>query len=329
MQIFEIGGNRYSYNTKKEFYYKVTKDFYLKDSKLFKIVLSKDSNDNKNSTFIEIIKDHKFYFDITSEKKEQWNEIVNELVEKYGGGLVENFDSVNSEEEKEQTDEELVELIKNDMEKNVKPNTKLHRMLQWSPIDDNGNSEWFYFNDVYKREDYDAETDNKIIPHNGNSWYRTILKYLKYETVTEGSRISGYRFVGYNVENRRKKVDRRINPTIRKILQNSGCSHCGIPNRDHEPHEIDHKNGRYNDEFIFDYKKQKIDDFQVLCQKDNKYKRTCCLKCVETEKRFDAQFLGYPISVTQGTLQYENDLGCVGCYWFDPISFKSKLMLSK
>lgn len=75
-------------------------------------------------------------------------------------------------------------------------------------------------------------------------------------------------------------------------------------------------------------KTQLLSDFQAMSKPANDAKREFCKKCKETDIRFDAKSIGYNISVTEGTLNYDKDLGCKGCYLFDVLNFRKNLVPS-
>ena len=52
-------------------------------------------------------------------------------------------------------------------------------------------------------------------------------------------------------------------------------------------------------------------------------------ECKATNKRYDAKLLGYTISVTIGTINYDNAIGCKACYWYAPKAFNQELVLKK
>lgn len=89
--------------------------------------------------------------------------------------------------------------------------------------------------------------------------------------------------------------------------------------------EIDHKNGRKDDEKVMKLENQEIGDFQPLNRNINLLKRQKCRRCKETGKRFDARELGFNIGWTVGKEEYEEEIGCNGCFWFDPIDFRRSL----
>jgi hypothetical protein len=90
--------------------------------------------------------------------------------------------------------------------------------------------------------------------------------------------------------------------------------------------ECDHKNGRYNDPKVNEMSTQSPNDFQPLHKNVNTIKREYCKSCELTGKRFDAKKLGFAISWLKGNLEHSgNSDGCIGCYWYDPKDFHSKV----
>lgn len=216
------------------------------------------------------------------------------------------------------SEEQALNLMRDRVNK-INPNTQLGRLLFYSPIDLYGRSNIFYFSNIIN------EKDRRLIPNNGVQWERNTRKYLNVKLIKEGNKTIGYKFDGFNINNEIK--NRQINPEIRKYFDDKNCAHTGSPNKNYNKHEIDHKNGRYNEDNVFNIETQKIDDFQPLTQESNKQKREVCKKCKKTNKRYDATYLGYNISVIEGILEYNEELGCVGCYWYDCNKFKKSLGL--
>lgn len=158
---------------------------------------------------------------------------------------------------------------------------------------------------------------------NGADWARSdgaLAKTYNLErnnSVTAGNRVDGIRLNGYRLD---EVGSQQIRAGIRKEIRNRRCVVLGTSNP-----EVDHKNGRKNDLRVMNVETQVLDDFQPLSKAANDAKRQFCKECRDTENRYDAQKLGYPISFTEGGLVYENKLGCVGCFWYDPIDFRKNL----
>lgn len=74
---------------------------------------------------------------------------------------------------------------------------------------------------------------------------------------------------------------------------------------------------------VSDMETQKLEDFQPLCKAANDIKRQICKKCKETDKRWDAKnLIGNPYSFYEGDENYTDDLGCRGCYQYDPVEYR-------
>ena len=87
--------------------------------------------------------------------------------------------------------------------------------------------------------------------------------------------------------------------------------------------EIDHKEGRKNNERISNISTQHINDFQPLCKAANDVKRQICKRCKETNKRWNAKNIkGNPFEFYAGDENFTNELGCVGCYQYDPVEYR-------
>lgn len=158
---------------------------------------------------------------------------------------------------------------------------------------------------------------------NGGSWCRkesTLAKVYIIEfdkNQTPGNRIDRIKLNGLNKED---LGSQQIRADIKKVIKAQRCVILSTSNP-----EVDHKNGRKNDLRVMKLETQNLDDFQPLSKAANDAKRQICKECRNTENRFDAKKIGYPISFTKGGLKYENDLGCIGCFWYDPIDFRKNL----
>ena len=91
--------------------------------------------------------------------------------------------------------------------------------------------------------------------------------------------------------------------------------------------EVDHKDGRKDSWLTNDVNLQRIDDFQALHKTANNVKRQVCKDCDSNNQRFDARVLGFPCGWTEGGAQYHGT--CRGCFWYDPVAFRSALASPK
>lgn len=158
---------------------------------------------------------------------------------------------------------------------------------------------------------------------NGASWARkesTLAKKFIIEfdkSITPGNGIDAIRLNGYN----NGDFSQHIRSDIKKIIRSQRCVILGTSNP-----EVDHKNGMKNESRVMKNEDQRIEDFQPLSKAANDAKRQFCKECIRTGIRYDAKKLGYPISYYEGgpTHNHEEN-ACVGCFWYDPIAFRSHL----
>ena len=120
-------------------------------------------------------------------------------------------------------------------------------------------------------------------------------------------------------------IDNGIRADIRKYVCQSRCAHCGMTDNI----ECDHKNDLKNDPRVLNTRTQTIDDFQPLCGRCNKYKRSFLTKLKQTGNRQSAIELGYMIDFTIGdeTLDKNDPMWYIGTYWGDCLAFKNKLTM--
>jgi len=164
---------------------------------------------------------------------------------------------------------------------------------------------------------------------NGGSWCRSsspIAKKFHLEvdkTRTKGPAIDAIRTVGY-------KAERTFNQSIRKDIKDfCGSQRCvmlGVRGFSENTRiEIDHKDGRKNDWRVSDPATQRFDDFQPLCKAANDVKRQICKMCRQTGIRWDATNIeGNPYPFYEGDEHYTEELGCIGCYQYDPVEYRKR-----
>ena len=123
---------------------------------------------------------------------------------------------------------------------------------------------------------------------------------------------------------------RQIRKDILIEIRRLRCEHTGFFGITSDNIEVDHRNGRYDDLNVLNLETQNLNDFIPLTRRSNLYKRSAgCIPCKKTNKRFDATKLGYTIAFTKGDINYEDSLGCDGCYWFSPKKFKESLDINQ
>ncbi len=169
---------------------------------------------------------------------------------------------------------------------------------------------------------------------NGLSWGRkssSLAKTYNVEvdkSLTPGVKIDRIRLNGFNTSNS-KNISQTIRSDIKQIISKQRCVILGIHRSCDHKTEVDHKDGRKDDENIMNSKTQKLNDFQPLSKPANDAKRQFCKECKLTGKRYDAKLLGYPVSFIFGDINYDDKIGCEGCFWYDPVEFRKKLCLKR
>lgn len=162
---------------------------------------------------------------------------------------------------------------------------------------------------------------------NGGSWCRksSILarKYIVEfnKAKTKGNSIDSIRLNGFNSDDSFKQAIRK---DIKDFYKTQNCVMLGINgNSENTKIEIDHKDGRKDDWRVSNSQTQRFEDFQPLCKAANDAKRQICKRCKETNKRWDAKNIkGNPYSFYDGDENYTNELGCKGCYQYDPVEYR-------
>ena len=164
---------------------------------------------------------------------------------------------------------------------------------------------------------------------NGGSWCRassTLAKKYNVEfdkSKTSGNSIDSIRLNGFNTQS---VFNQSIRKDIRDFYKNKKCVMLGVCGKSENTKiEIDHKDGRKNDERISNPNTQELEDFQPLCKSANDIKRQICKRCKETNIRWSAKnILGNPYDFYRGDENYTDELGCVGCYQYDPVAYRKE-----
>ncbi|GIM58577.1 restriction endonuclease [Capnocytophaga canimorsus] len=200
--------------------------------------------------------------------------------------------------------------------------TKHQLFVQLAKPDDNGKSRWVYvaeFVNEYKT----------LQLGNGGSWCRASSSLARKYIVefdkdqTQGNSIDAIRLNGFNPNT---SFNQNIRQDIKDFYKNQNCVMLGINgNSENTKIEIDHKDGRKNNERVSDIKTQKIEDFQPLSKAANDAKRQICKRCKETNKRWSAKNIkGNPYEFYDGDENYTEELGCIGCYQYDPVEYRKE-----
>lgn len=143
----------------------------------------------------------------------------------------------------------------------------------------------------------------------------------KDRSITAGNRIDAIRLNGYQEED---AFNQAIRKDICEAIRQRRCVMLGVNgNSVNTRIEVDHKEGRKSNLRLNDLAAQREDDFQPLCKAANDIKRQICKACKQTGKRWDAKYLeGNPYSFYAGNEVYSAELGCVGCYQYDPVAYR-------
>lgn len=179
--------------------------------------------------------------------------------------------------------------------------------LELAKPDENGISRW-----VSVSEFVGEYKDLRL--GNGGSWCRASSSLAKKyiiefdKTKSAGNSIDAIRLKGFNTQD----------------SFNQNCVMLGICGKSENTKiEIDHKDGRKSNMRLSSTKTQKLEDFQPLCKAANDIKRQICKVCKETNKRWNAKNIkGNPYAFYQGDENYTKELGCIGCYQYDPVAYR-------
>ena len=148
---------------------------------------------------------------------------------------------------------------------------------------------------------------------NGGDWVRrdgSLARAYNIRKHKDGNAISAVELQGYKKVEIRKPIPARI----RKQFKEKRCAVLDISGI-----EIDHKDGRLDDPRLSDPNRVELEDFQAFSKPVNNAKRAHCKRCRETDRRYDARRLGFPIAQYAGDEIYNGT--CIGCYWHDPRRF--------
>lgn len=197
----------------------------------------------------------------------------------------------------------------------MKKETKNSLFLELAQPDENGVSRWVNVSEFVGR--YES-----LKFGNGADWARSdgnlakIYVLERDNSQTTGNSVDRIRLNGI----KKDESSNQIRADIKKEIQKRRCVVLGTSNP-----ETDHKDGRKDNPRVMNLKTQVLDDFQPLSKAANTAKRQFCKECKATDNRYDAKRLGYPISFTKGDIKYAKPLGCIGCFWYDPLDFRSYL----
>ncbi len=204
--------------------------------------------------------------------------------------------------------------------------TKTELFIELSKPDEKGISRWVYVNEF-------VDEYKSLQLGNGGSWCRkssTLARKYNVEfdkNLTKGNTIDAIRLNGFNEE---VVFNQHIRKDIKDYYSDKKCVMLGIKGfSENTKIEIDHKDGRKDSHRVSNTKSQKLSDFQPLSKAANDAKRQICKECKKTDKRWSAKnILGNPFDFYEGDENYSQDLGCIGCYQYDPVEYR-KISIKK
>ena len=138
---------------------------------------------------------------------------------------------------------------------------------------------------------------------NGGDWARddgSLARRFNIRRNKERGRIVSVELQGF----KKNPISKSINAAIAREIRTMPCVILGTGTV-----EVDHKDGRRDGPRLNDPKRQTIDDFQPLSKPANNAKRNHCKRCRQTNHRFDATTLGFPISQVRGDGVYNGTCG--------------------
>jgi hypothetical protein len=196
--------------------------------------------------------------------------------------------------------------------------------LELAKPDKNGLSRWVPVSEFIGKY-------KKLQLGNGGSWCRASSSLAKKYIVefdkskTAGNSIDKVRLIGFN---NKKILNQNIRKDIKDFYKVQNCVMLGVNgSSENTKIEIDHKDGRKNDHRLSNLAEQKLTDFQPLSKAANDIKRQICKRCRETNKRWNAKNIkGNPFDFYAGDENYSEELGCKGCYQYDPVEYRKVIV---
>ena len=198
--------------------------------------------------------------------------------------------------------------------------TKTDLFIELAQPDSEGVSRW-----VLSSEFVGKYVDLQL--GNGGSWWRASSSLAKRfivefdKSLSPGNSIDAVRLAGYR---REETFSQAIRKDIKDFYKEQRCVMLGVKGFSENTRiEIDHKDGRKEDWRVSNPSTQRLDDFQPLCKAANDIKRQICKECKLSNERWDATNIkGNPYPFYEGDKDYTTDLGCVGCYQYDPVAYR-------
>lgn len=145
--------------------------------------------------------------------------------------------------------------------------------------------------------------------------------YIDTKKEGRGSKITAIRLNGFRPE---EGFNQNIRQDIKDTISQEACVILGTKGGKsvNMKIEVDHKDGRKDDERVSNTATQKLEDFQPLCKAANDFKRQKCKECKSTNKRWSASVLkGFEdFPYYEGGEDYIGT--CIGCYLYDPVAYR-------
>ncbi|MDR1696315.1 MAG: hypothetical protein LBR69_06800 [Endomicrobium sp.] len=197
--------------------------------------------------------------------------------------------------------------------------TKTELFLELAKPDKNGKSRWVNVSEFTGKYS-GLQLSNGLDFGRGSS---PLAKKYIVEKQKKGSKITAIRLSGFNEV---KIFNQNIRQDIKEYYRTKNCVMLGINGKSENTKiEIDHKEGRKDNARVSNLATQKREDFQPLCKAANDVKRQICKQCKQTDKRWDAKNIkGNPYSFYDGDSKYTKELGCKGCYQYDPVEYRKE-----
>jgi hypothetical protein len=198
--------------------------------------------------------------------------------------------------------------------------TKNKLFLELAQPDENGVSRWVDISEFTGKY-------ASLVFGNGADWARRdgqLAKkyYIEFDkSITKGNRVDRVRLNGFNTED---SFNQNIRKDIKDTLKTQNCVMLGVNGGSANVKiEIDHKDGRKECQRVSTTALQKLEDVQPLCKAAKEAKRQICKHCKQTDKRWNAKNIkGNPYDFYDGNENYTQELGCKGCYQYDPVEYR-------
>ena len=203
--------------------------------------------------------------------------------------------------------------------------TKTELFIKLANPNEKGESRW-----VHSTEFVGEYADLQL--GNGGSWCRASSSLAKKyvvefdKSITSGNSIDAVRLAGFRKE---ETFNQNIRQDIRDYYKTQRCVMLGVRGfSENTKIEIDHKDGRKEDWRVSNPATQHLNDFQPLCKAANDVKRQICKECKLTGQRWNAQNIkGNPYPFYEGDSSYTEELGCIGCYQYDPVAYRKSCVV--